>query len=88
LEISSWRGNGQGSLTGISFGHCWIEVGNDIVIDKSNGNNILMRRSKYYELGKIDKLNNLKKYDYIAFAKAIGKYGHWGPWDLKTKTGL
>jgi len=44
--------NGQGELTGLKFGHGWVEDGN-VVIDNSNGNNIKMDKDLYYKLGHI-----------------------------------
>ena len=43
---------GQGELKGRRFPHAWIEQG-DVVLDNSNGNNIVMRKEQYYPLGGI-----------------------------------
>ena len=76
---------GQGSLEGIKYGHCWVEDGNT-VIDKSNGRNLKMPRAFYYALGRIG--DNVHVYKPEEFSKKINQYGHWGPWDLRTSTGL
>ena len=90
---------GQGELNGIKYGHAWIERG-DLVIDKSNGRNIQMPKLVYYILGKIGQPSfdqagnyhegktNVHRYSYPEFSEKILEFGHWGPWDLKTETGL
>jgi hypothetical protein len=78
---------GQGELSGISYGHCWCEL-NGEVLDFSNGREITLDKRIYYALGQIDRLNNLHIYTAEEFSERISEYGHWGPWDLKTKTGL
>jgi hypothetical protein len=78
---------GQGELSGISYGHCWCEL-DGMVLDFSNGRNIELDKRLYYALGQIDRLNNLHTYDQETFSEKISKFGTWGPWDLKTKTGL
>ena len=75
---------GQGAIKGIRYGHAWIEDG-ETVIDNSNGNNIKMSKKIYYLLGHI---TNTYRYDSIKFNKRILKYKTWGPWDLKTSSGL
>ena len=75
---------GQGVLLGKKFGHAWGELG-DVVIDNSNRKQLVMRKEKYYELGKIDES---KLFCYPGF-KSIGrasKAGHYGPWDMTGAT--
>ena len=76
---------GQGPLEGTKFGHAWVEDGGT-VIDKSNGRDVRMSKADYYELGRIG--SNVIKYDLKKFRKKIVDSGHWGPWDLKTESGL
>ena len=78
---------GQGALEGVNYGHCWIEDGGS-VIDVSNGRNIKMSKDDYYERGSIATNNNMHKYGPRDFQKKILKHEHWGPWNLKTSTGL
>ena len=78
---------GQGELQGISYGHCWCEDGNE-VLDFSNGRDIKIDKKIYYALGQVDRLNNTFTYDQESFNERISEFEHWGPWDLKTKTGL
>ena len=67
---------GQGPVEGIKFGHAWIEI-NDIVIDKSNGNNICMDKERYYSIGKI---KNVRRYSKSTALKNLLKYETFGPW--------
>ena len=78
---------GQGSLEGINYGHAWVEDG-DTVIDVSGGKSLRMPKMAYYALGGIDRNNNLHKYSPLEFQAKVAEYEHWGPWDLKTSTGL
>ena len=43
---------GQGPLSGIRYGHAWVEDG-ATVIDKSNGRNLTMPQAIYYAIGAI-----------------------------------
>ena len=76
---------GQGPLDGVKYGHAWVEDG-DTVIDVSNGKNLRIPKVLYYALGNIE--DNVHKYKSSDFRRKIMKYGHWGPWDLRTSTGL
>lgn len=78
--------SGQGNLKDITFGHCWIEDG-DICIDKSNGRNITLPKMIYRSIGNVDWINNYHEYSYSEFLHKITSTKHWGPWDLKTKSG-
>jgi len=73
---------GQGELKGRRFPHAWIEQG-DVVLDNSNGNNIVMRKEQYYPLGGIVEESGA----YATYVKEdclvkMLKHSHWGPWDL------
>jgi hypothetical protein len=76
---------GQGPIEGIKYGHCWIEDGGT-VIDVSNGRNIRMDKGTYYMLGQIG--DNVIRYKPEKFRKMVLKYEHWGPWELKTESGM
>lgn len=80
---------GQGPLEGTTFGHGFVvDTGMDLVIDRSNGRNITMPRFIYYAIGQIDRIDNYHEYDLVEMKAQILKHGHWGPWDLKTRSGL
>jgi hypothetical protein len=78
---------GQGPLDGITYGHAWVLDG-ETVIDKSNGRNLQIPRILYYALGGIDHLRNLHTYTWEQAREKILQHKHWGPWDLKTRSGL
>jgi len=76
---------GQGPIEGLKFGHSWLEK-DGMVIDKSNGRDLHLSVELYYRLGKIG--DNVHKYDYKQFVEKVIKAKTWGPWDLKTESGL
>ncbi len=78
---------GQGSLAGVNYGHAWVEDGNT-VIDVSNGRTIRMPKAVYYALGNIEWNDNIHKYKVDEFRRRVLDHEHWGPWDLRTSTGL
>lgn len=78
---------GQGPLEGTTFGHAFVMEGNE-VIDMSNGRNIRMPFFLYSLLGRIQEIDNFHVYDENQAREKIIETGHWGPWDLKTRSGL
>ncbi len=85
LRLVHGEVTGQGALEGVKYGHAWVEDGNN-VIDVSNGRDIRMPKAIYYALGQIR--DNVHRYTPQEFTDKIMKHEHWGPWDLKTSTGL
>lgn len=80
---------GQGPLAGVQFGHGFvIDTVEGIVIDQSNGRDIRLPIAVYYAAGGIDKVGNEFRYTYKEMAKKLVAYGHYGPWDLQTTSGL
>ena len=75
---------GQGEIEGVKHGHAWNEIG-DVVIDKSNGRNIVMRKEDYYKAGNIDpnNTNEFKRYTRQEMAKMVSKFKTYGPWELQ-----
>jgi hypothetical protein len=78
---------GQGPVAGIPFGHAWVLDGSTD-IDKSNGRDIAMPMRVYYAIGQIDRIDNVIEYPWEEARTKILDYGHWGPWDLETESGL
>ena len=78
---------GQGPLEGVNYGHAWVEDGS-MVIDVSNGRTVRMPKAVYYALGNIERNDNYHKYTADEFRYQVLQYKHWGPWDLRTSTGL
>ena len=85
LKLVHGEVTGQGPLEGVKYGHAWVEDGNN-VIDVSNGRNIRLPKAVYYAIGQIG--DNVHRYTPKEFREKVTKYKHWGPWDLKTSTGL
>ena len=72
--------NGQGSLEGMRYGHCWVES-KDTVIDHSNGKKLEVPTQVYYALGRIDP-RECKYYTPKESAKWMSEEEHWGPWEM------
>jgi len=75
--------HGGGALEGRRFPHAWNEF-DDIVLDNSNGNQVIMRKEHYYDKGRInpEESGAYAKYDKDAALKLMLKTKHWGPWGL------
>lgn len=83
---------GQGPIAGVRYGHAWIEDG-ETVIDTSNGRNIRMPKVLYYAIGGVYPdappfKPNLHKYTAEEVRAKLLEHRVYGPWDLKTSTGL
>jgi hypothetical protein len=78
---------GQGAIAGVPYGHAWV-LDSGIVIDKSNGRDLSLPMQIYYAVGQIDRIGNIIEYSWEEARKKILDYGHWGPWDLETESGL
>jgi len=87
LRLVHGEVTGQGPLEGVNYGHAWVEDGNT-VIDMSNGRAVRMPKAAYYALGNIEANDNMHKYTASEFRRKVLKHEHWGPWDLRTSTGL
>jgi len=87
LRIVHGEVAGQGPLEGTTFGHAWVLDG-DTVIDRSNGRDIRMPKAIYYALGAIDQIDNVRVYTPDQARERMLRYEHFGPWDLKTRSGL
>ena len=80
---------GQGPLEGTTFGHGFVvDMAADMVIDKSNGRDLQLPRMLYYAIGGIDEIGNYHEYTYDETVAKMLQTGHYGPWDLKTSSGL
>lgn len=76
---------GQGKIRGVKYGHAWVEDGG-VVIDQSSGKNLRMSRAEYYALGKIG--SNVHRYTAVQARRKAVTTRVYGPWDLKTESGL
>jgi hypothetical protein len=80
--------SGQGDIEGIRYGHAFI-VDDVFVYDYSNNSKIVLRKSIYFRIGKIiEKKPIFYKYTFEEAMKIMTKTMNYGPWDLKTKSGL
>ena len=76
---------GQGAIRGVRHAHAWVEIG-DVVIDKSNGKNVIMRKEMYYNIGKVKtKPGQYASYDYDGAIEKMTDHMTYGPWDLSNK---
>jgi len=75
--------SGQKQISGIRYGHAWIEDG-DMIIDNSNGRNLKIPKMIYYSIGNIEP-DKTFRYNIEQMRRKILDTGHWGPWDLQAK---
>jgi predicted ABC-type ATPase len=79
---------GQGSIDGLKYGHAWVED-DQLIYDYSNGRELVIPKEFYYALGKIKTIKpRYFKYTFEQARKKMLDSGHYGPWDLKTESGL
>lgn len=75
---------GQGHLEGVRYTHAWVEgytsEGIPMVVDASNGLNILMPQGLYYLIGRIDKRECVHYTPGEAQDRMLD-HCHYGPWD-------
>ena len=76
--------NGQGSLEGKRYGHCWVES-RDTILDHSNGRKLEIPKPVYYAMGRINP-KECKYYTPEESAKFILDTGQWGPWEMSGDT--
>ena len=80
---------GQGPLEGTTFGHGFVvDMAADSVIDKSNGRDLHLPRIIYYAIGQIEYIGNIHEYTYEEAVAKMAESGNYGPWDLRTSSGL
>lgn len=79
---------GQGAISGLKYGHAWVE--DDVLVyDYSNGRKLEIPKGLYYAVGKIKTTKpRYFKYTFEQARKKMLDSGHYGPWDLKTESGL
>ena len=59
-------------------GHCWIELNEDVVMDFSNKHQAVLRRERYYKIGKV---KNVKRYTASEARELMLKTHSFGPWN-------
>lgn len=79
---------GQGPMEGETFGHAFVwDTNTDVVIDRSNNRDIQLPKILYFALGAIEDIDNYYTYTPEEMMIHLIKSKHWGPWDLKTRSG-
>lgn len=78
---------GQGPLEGVRFGHAFVQWGG-LVFDNTNGGGVILPADLYRATGKIAEIGNTHTYTMDEAIAKVVEYGHYGPWDLVTSTGL
>jgi hypothetical protein len=77
---------GQGALTGIRYGHAWVE--DDVLVyDNSNNRTLVVPKQYYYMVGDIQ-TDDPKKYRRYTFEEARNKMaetGNYGCWDIEVE---
>lgn len=68
---------GQGPVEGWRFHHAWVEVGEALVFDYSNGGQHVLPRARYYEVGQIEVV---RRYPLVDALVTMTRRGHYGPW--------
>ena len=77
---------GRGSIEGRRYFHAWVESADGtVVIDRSNGLDVVMARDAYYRLGAIIP-EHVDRYDREQVIDHILGDKHWGPWDAVVGT--
>lgn len=79
---------GQGPLEGTTFGHAFVVKDRAVVIDRSNGRDLEMPAFFYYAIGQISDIGNEHQYTWEEAKEKAVKFKTYGPWDLKTRSGL
>ncbi len=79
---------GRGALAGLSFGHAWVEnLDSGFAFDVANGKFTAAPIAVYRAAARIV---NCNVFEYTAeqVRARLDATGNYGPWDLKTRSGL
>lgn len=68
---------GQGPISGIVYGHAWVEKGGTVVDETVP---ITIDKRIYYAIGNI-KEKNVYRYTFDEMAKKVTEFGTYGPWE-------
>lgn len=79
---------GQGAIDNVKYGHAWVE--DDVfVYDFSNGRELIIPKELYYYIGQIEMKKPIYyKYPFDVAVEKMLTSKHYGPWELKTESGL
>lgn len=68
---------GYGPIEGIEYGHAFILINDNFVIDVATGKEIGIPKDEYYKVGKV---KDVKLYTLNEMIEAALSSGHYGPW--------
>lgn len=71
---------GQGPLDGVRFEHGWVELGDGVVIDVSNGREWAGPKWVYYHAGQISEAE-VRRYTPTEARVHMLRTSHYGPWE-------
>jgi len=74
---------GQGDIAGIRHWHVWCEL-QDVVFDSSNGDQITMRKERYYKIAQITE-QDVYRYSRMDAMRLMLKYRHYGTFPVEKK---
>lgn len=79
---------GQGAIDNVKYGHAWVE--DDVfVYDFSNGRELIIPKELYYYIGQVEMKKPIYyKYPFDVAVEKMLSTKHYGPWELKTESGL
>lgn len=79
---------GQGAIDNVKYGHAWVE--DDVfVYDFSNGRELIIPKELYYFIGQVEMKKPIYyKYPFDVAVEKMLSSKHYGPWELKTESGL
>lgn len=77
---------GTGEIKGLRHPHAWVEM-NNLVLDYSNGSEVVCDRPMYYEAGEIEPLKKCeyRTYSFDEMMELLIDKLHYGPWHVGVK---
>lgn len=85
--LSSYRichglvtGQKSSKVAGKVFPHAWIEINGEIIIDNSNGKQIVGNVKQLYTTGRIIE-KSVRRYSPKEYAKLVLRHGHYGQFE-------
>jgi hypothetical protein len=80
---------GQGPIDGVHHGHAFvIDVVRNVAYDDSNGRSVCWPTPIYTALARMHEVGNWRMYTLSEASRWALETGVYGPWELKTSTGL
>lgn len=73
---------GHGKIAGEEYGHAFLLIGNQWVMDMTTDRVVMVEKDDYYRLGNV---REIARYTRGKMFKALRKYRHFGPWHPKMK---